>query len=297
MTEYDRMRTEGAPDPGRAGPQEERLQALFTAADPQGEPSEKLVRRVSELAAQRAAATRHARGWWPLQRSARDTTPFRGRRALRVARWCVAGVALAALISFWPAEERDVSAVAAAVRATTAAPALHVVGRGTKITQELWFVQGAGVYLYGKNPQHETILVDDMKHYYRYEIRERRVYVTRSLMADPKMLSLFWENHSGAGLLKQLLAACGPKSVSLETIRRDGRLLRQIIGPRRVTRITIDPETDRILATDVDLPHPDGTRDWARYDFDYPDPATVDRSHFQFHMPRGVSVVDQTGQP
>jgi hypothetical protein len=296
MTEYRETKQKAAPEVGGECGQEERLQALFIAGDPPGEPSELLLRRVSDLAARSAASPRRARRGWPLQWSARESAPLRERRVIRVARWCAAGIALAALISFWPARRTDVGAVAAAVRATTAAPALHVVGRGTKETQELWFLQGAGFYLYGKNPRFETILVDDLEHQYRYEIRERRVYVTPSLMADPKGVSMFWENHSGAGLLKQMLAAWGPKNVSVETVTRDGRTLRQLVGPRRVTKVTIDPETDRILTTDVDLPLPDGTHEWTRYDFDYPDPGTVDRSHFQFQMPEGVTVVDQTGE-
>jgi hypothetical protein len=93
-----------------------------------------------------------------------------------------------------------------------------------------------------------------------------------------------------------MLRAWGRKNVSVETVTRDGRTLRQLVGPRRITRITIDPETDRILMVDVDAPQPNGTKYWTRYDFEYPDPRTVDRSYFQFKMPKGVTVVDQTGQ-
>ena len=213
-----------------------------------------------------------------------------------MARWGAVGLLVVALISFWPANRRDGGVVEAALRTSAAAPALHVVGRGTRESQELWFLQGAGSYLYGKNPKSETILVDDLQHQYRYEVRERRVYVSRSLMADPKDVALFWANHSGAGLLKQMLQAWGPKSVRVESVTREGRTLRQLVGPRRVTKITINPETDRILTVDVDLPHAGGTDYWTRYDFDYPDPATVDRRHFQFHMPPGAVVVDQTGR-
>jgi hypothetical protein len=208
----------------------------------------------------------------------------------------VVALVVAALISVWPASRREGGVVEAALRASAAAPALHVVGRGTTEDLELWYRQGAGFSLYGKDPKHETILVDDLRHQYRYEIRERRVYVTRSQMADPSGVALFWANQSGAGMLKQMLQAWGTQGVSVESVTRGGRTLRQLVGPRRVTKITIDPETDRILSTDVDLPHPGGTDYWTRYDFDYPDPATVDRRHFQFHIPPGVTVVDQTAR-
>jgi hypothetical protein len=287
MTERERMTNDSSLETSGEGPREARLQTLFAAADPQGEPSEALVHRVSELGSRNPAPRRAARGW-PLRW--RVSVPT----AVSVARWCVAGLAVALLISLWPAPQQDGGAVAAALRASTAAPAMHCILKGSTDQQEVWFVAGAGCYLYGKNPQHETIIVDDMKHYYRYEIRERRVYVTPSLMADPKNLSIFWEAHSGAGLLKKLMAACGPKSVRLEMIRRDGRLFQQIVGPRRVTRITIDPETDRILISESDPPQADGSTAHIRYEFDYPDPAAVDRSHFQFKMPQGVTIVDQT---
>jgi hypothetical protein len=288
MTERERMTNDHSLKTSGEGPREARLQTLFAAADPQREPSEALVRRVCELGSRYPAAPRRAVGGWPLRRSVRAPA------AMSVARWCVAGLVVALLISLWPARQHDVGAVAAALRASTAAPAMHCILKGSTDQQEVWFVAGVGIYLYGRNPQHETIIVDDMKHYYRYEILERRVYVTPSLMADPKNVSIFWESHSGAGLLKQLMAWCGPNSVSLEMIRRDGRLFQQIVGPRRVTRITIDPETDRILLSESDVPQADGTTSHTRYEFDYPDPATVDRSRFQFKMPQGVTVVDPT---
>jgi hypothetical protein len=288
------------PEAGREGRDEssweERLQGLYAAADPQEEPSEALVQRVSELRAQHVGSAQRGGRGWPLQWPAHAKMPLRVRPVLQVARWGVVGLLVVALVSFWPANRQDGGVVEAALRASAAAPALHVVGRGTKENQELWFLQSAGVCLYGKNPYSETILVDDLQRQYRYEIRERRVYVTRSLMADPKGVTSFWANHSGAGLLKQMLQAWGPKRVSVETVTREGRTLRQLVGPRRVTKVTIDPETDRILRIDIDLPQPDGMDDWTRYDFDYPDPATVDRRHFEFHMPPGVAVVDQTGR-
>jgi hypothetical protein len=293
MNEHEQKAKAGR-ERGSESSWEEHLQALYAAADPQGEPSEALVQRVSELRARHAASRQRGRRSWPLKRPGHAGSLLRARPVLQVARWGVAGVLVVALISFWPANRRDGGVVEAALRASAAAPALHVLGRGTNENQELWFRQGAGAYLYGKNPKYETILVDDLQHQYRYEIRERRVYVTRSLMADPRDVALFWANHSGAGLLRQMLQAWGPQGVSVETITREGRTLRQLVGPRRVTKITIDPDTDRILTVDVDLPHPGGTDDWTRYDFDYPDPATVDRRHFQFHVPPGVTVVDQT---
>jgi hypothetical protein len=116
------------------------------------------------------------------------------------------------------------------------------------------------------------------------------------MIASPTGIALFWASHSGAGLLQQMLQVWGPHGVSVETVTREGRTLRQLIGPRRVTKVTIDPETDRILTVDVNLPHAGGTDYWTRYDFEYPDPATVDRHHFQFRMPPGIAVVDQTGR-
>jgi hypothetical protein len=288
MTERERTtKGDAARMPGE-GIEEQRVQALFAAADPRGEPSEALVRRVSDLGSRCAAAPRRVRGWWSLGGSVRAPA------AVSVARWCAASLLVVALVSLWPASRQDRGALAAVLRASATAPAMHVVGRGTSEKQELWFVAGVGCYLYGKNPKYETILVDDMKHYYRYELLERRVYVTRSLLAEPRGVSMFWEAHSGTGLLRELLQKCGENSVSIETVKRDGRTLRQLVGPRRVTRITIDPETDRILVSRSDVHHPDGTVDWSRYDFDYPDPATVDRSHFRFKMPQGVTIVDQT---
>jgi hypothetical protein len=281
--------------PFDTGAAEQRLQALYAAADPNGEPSEALVRRISELAARHAAASEATRARRPLP--GRLVALLPGRALPRIARWCVVGLLVALMAGIRPAGRPDGSAVAAALRASASAPALHVVGRGAHETQELWYVAGAGVYLYGKRPQYETILVDDLERHYRYEIRERRVYLGRSLLGTPRGDAHFWETHSGSGLLKQMLAAWGPKGVSVETVTRNGRTLRQLVGPRRITRITIDPETDRILMVDVDNPQPDGTNDWMRYEFFYPDPATVDRSHFKFRVPPGVTVVDQTARP
>jgi hypothetical protein len=296
MNEQEQSGPGAGPEKKSEGSWEDRLQALYAAADPQGEPSDALVQRISDLRARYSAPSQRKGRDWLLRRPARAGSPLRTWSMLPVVRWGVAVFLAVALISIWPANRRDGGVVEAALRASAAAPALHVVGRGTSENQELWYRQGVGVYLYGKNPKFETILVDDLRHQYRYEIRERCVYVTRSLMADPSGVALFWANHSGAGMLKQMLQAWGPESVSVESVTREGRTLRRLVGPRRVTKITIDPETDRILAVDVDLPHPGSTDDWTRYDFDYPDPATVDRGHFQFHLPPGVAVVDQTAR-
>jgi hypothetical protein len=295
MNEHEQM------GPGAGGERsvndswEERLQALYAAADPQGEPSDALVQRISELRARYADSRQREGRGWPLP-LARSGSPLHTWYLPPVVRWGVVALLVVALVSFWPANRRDGGVVEAALRASAAAPALHVVGRGTMDNQELWYRQGVGVSLYAKNSKHETILVDDLRHQYRYEIRERRVYITGSLMASPTGVALFWASHSGAGLLKQMLQVWGPGSVSVETVTREGRTLRQLVGLHRVTKITIDPETDRILTTDVDLPRPDGTDDWARYDFEYPDPATVDPHHFKFRVPPGVAVVDQTGR-
>jgi hypothetical protein len=285
MTERERTTKGNAGGTSGDGTRERQMRALFAAADPCGEPSEALVRRVSDLGSRCAPPPRRAGGWWPLRKRARGVAG---------ARWCVAGLLVAVLVSRWPSSRQDRGALAAVLRASAAAPAMHCILRGSTDQQEVWYVAGAGCYLYGKNPQHETVLVDDMKHYYRYEIRERRVYVTQSVLAEPKGVSLFWEAHSGTGIMKELVQAFGAQGVRVERITRDGRALRQLVGPRRVTRITIDPETDRILLSESDVPQADGTTSHTRYEFDYPDPATVDRSRFQFKMPQGVTVVDPT---
>jgi len=288
MTERKQTTKGDAGEVSGEGTREQRMRALFAAADPQGEPSDALMRRVSDLGSRCAPPPRRTGGWWPLRESGR------ARAAVSMARWCAASLLVAVLVSLWPASRQDRGALAAVLRASAAAPAMHCILRGSTDQQEVWYVAGVGCYLYGKNPQHETVLVDDMKHYYRYEILERRVYVAQSVLAEPKGVSLFWEAHSGTGIMKELVKAFGAQGVRVETITRDGRALRQIVGPRRVTRITIDPETDRILLSESDVPQADGTTSHTRYEFDYPDPATVDRSHFQFKMPHGVTVVDET---
>lgn len=286
MTERERMTKGDAGEVSGEGTQEQQMRALFAAADPCGEPSEALVRRVSNLGSCCDAAPPRAGGWWPLRKRARTAA------VVSMARWGVAGLLVAALVSLWPGSRQDGGAVAAVLRASAAAPAMHVVGRGPDMSLELWYLAGVGAYLYGKNPTYETVLVDDLKHEYRYEARERRVCVTPSLMSDPNQVPV--ANLSAAGFLKEMLAAYGPKEIRVETVVRDGRVLRQFIGPRRITRVTIDPQTDRILLSESDVPQPDGTTEKTRYVFDYPDPATVDRSHFEFQMPKGVTIVDQT---
>jgi hypothetical protein len=273
------------PDPRTDAAREARLRSLFAAADPMDDPSTSLTERITQLRLRRAEPAKILRP-----------------RMRPVLRWCALGMTCAALVGVWATGRRDNnSAVATAIRATASAPALHVHGGGKHERQELWYVEGVGIYGYDKNDwsqSPETIWVDDMRRWYLYEIRERRVTIRRSLMADPKHWLLFWENHSGTGMLNQLRAVVGPQSIREETAVRDGRAVRKVIGPftgpRWVNRFTIDAETDRILSIETNRPKPDGTIDRVRFIHEYPDPRDVDRRYFRFEIPKGVTVIDET---
>lgn len=224
---------------------------------------------------------------------------------MHTVRWGWMGAAVV-LLAFWATTQRSNDVLAATIRATEAATALHAIDQrsdGHKETgnTEIWFVMGVGSYMRQKTPSQnvETVLVDDLKHEYQWTVSNvwegwrNRVEVRPSKLAAPKDAAQMRELFTGTGILKAIQAEVGPKGVTTKRVVRDGRRLRQLTDPKNQQQIYVDPQTDRMVMQERSLP--EGGIE--RIQFDYPDAASMDLSRFRFEIPKGACVVDRTGEP
>jgi hypothetical protein len=271
---------------------------MVREAFPLSPASEALRARVTEICRPPQTAPRGAR---------RGPPPGgRMRTGIGAAGWGWMGAVVLVLLILIVASRQSPDVLAATIRATEAATALHAIDQrsdGHKETgnTEIWFVMGVGSYMRQKTPSQnvETVLVDDLKHEYQWtvsdpdEARRNRVEVRPSKLAAPKDAAQMRELFTGTGILKAIQAEVGPKGVTTKMVVRDGRRLRQLTDPKNQQQIDVDPQTDRMIMQERSLP--EGGIE--RIQFDYPDPASIDLSRFRFEIPKGACVVDRTGEP
>jgi anti-sigma factor RsiW len=213
------------------------------------------------------------------------------KEKLRMAatRWGWAMTLAAILAALWVGSPRGGDAVAAAIRATEAAPAVHLVGHGSRgTTVEGWVLAGVGSYIRVEGPGRETIMVDDLKHRFDYDVQGRRVATMPSSMADPKEAARDLEFFSATGTLRQLQKHHAVRDILVSTVVHNGRRLRRITARGESSLVYVDPATNRVVLMEDWSSAPDPQ--YERTEIDYPDPASVNRALFQFKVPPGVTV-------
>jgi hypothetical protein len=210
-------------------------------------------------------------------------------------RWGWIGTVVAVLVALWVGSNRGGSALAAAIEATAGAPAVHYVATGDAGTRlEFWMVAGVGSYLHSQYHGSETITIDDLKYEYRYEVDTAHVQVRPSEMAKPKEKRPLGAWLTGTDLVNELQQIRGTKDVTVKTVEQDGRRLRQIAARGFGASFYVDPQTDLVVRMET-RGGPSTAPERLRFEYDYPDPAAVDRRRFRFEFPAGVTVDDPTG--
>jgi hypothetical protein len=285
-------------DPVEADPIPADLASMVREAFPLPPASEALRTRVTEICRPPQTAPRGARVGPP--------PGGRMRTGIGAAGWGWMGAILLILIVLIVTSRQSPDVLAATIRATEAATALHAIDQrsdGLKEigNTEIWFVMGVGSYMRQKTPSQnvETVLVDDLKHEYQWtvsdpdEAQRNRVEVKPSKLADQKDAAQTRELLTGTMILKAIQVEVGPKGVTTKMVVRDGRRLRQLTDPKNHQQIYVDPQTDRMMMQERSLP--EGGIEQMR--IDYPDPASIDLSRFRFEIPKGACVVDRTGEP
>jgi hypothetical protein len=231
-------------------------------------------------------------------------------------RWGAIGTAAILLSVLWSVSRRGETVLAAVIRATEGAPAVHGVGVGSRGTRmEAWWVDGMGSSLHVQTRSVEQLEVDDRKQEYTYQVRERRVpippdqltaqdramnrhehvvqerevLVGKSASADPLKAMQQRESFTFTGILKQMERRHPPKEISDTLVKRDGRQLRRLTAREESQVFYVDPHTNRLVQIE-DWGGVAADSEVMRITIDYPDPATVDRKLFQFTPPPGVPV-------
>jgi hypothetical protein len=280
-------------DPSGGDPIDADFDSLVRAAFPAPAASAVLHERVDEICSRGAAEAPHAN----------SPAMWKRRIWMHTVRWGWIGAAVV-LLAIWATTQRSNDVLAATIRATEAATALHAIDQrsdGNKEigNTEIWFVMRVGSYMRQKTPSQniETVLVDDLKHEYRWTVSDpdeawrNRVEVRPSKLADQKDAAQTRELLTGTMILKAIQAEVGPKGVTTKMVVRDGRRLRQLTDPKNQQQIYVDPQTDRIVMQERSLP--EGGIEQMRIDY----PASIDLSRFRFEIPKGACVVDRTGEP
>jgi hypothetical protein len=241
-----------------------------------------------------------------------DRRPDRWNRRMlmRTARWGSLGLAATALAIVWMSGRSSSDVLAATIHAMEAVPVIHVVSTGDRGGHgEVWVVDGVGSYIHSVGREDQTFDVDDLTNEYRYYIPnhpgpasptpEARVEVLPSQMADPKQAERIWASHRGTELLKALQAQKKGKKIRVDEVTLDGRRVRRIRSPgyHWDEVVYVDLTTDRILRTESEGPDVLTAPERITFVYDYPSPATVDRSRFHFEVPARVSVEDHTIGP
>jgi hypothetical protein len=237
--------------------------------------------------------------------------------ALQLRRWGV-GVVTAALLAFFGAQtKRSTPVLADVIRATEAAPAVHMIGHGSRGSRvELWWVDHVGSSMRATRKHDEQLDVDNLKQRYLYQVRERRVplppaqltagdkakgrqertvierraEIDVSALADPRWAAQQRESLSSTGLLKQMAHRHAPREISNTLVVRNGRRLRRLTAQGEPRIFYADPKTNRVILMEDWGGTPGPLSEFMRIEIDYPDPASVDRKLFQFQVPPGVTV-------
>jgi hypothetical protein len=236
---------------------------------------------------------------------------------IQTRRWGVAVTAAVLLAVFWSQTQRSTPVLAAVIRATEAAPAVHMVGIGSRGSRiELWWVDHLGSSMRAKRENDEQLDVDNLKQRFMYQVRERRMPIppqqlgdgdkateqhTRtvierrvemdvSALADPRWAAWQRDSLSSTGLLKQMARRHAPREISNTLVVRDGRRLRRLTARGEPRIFYADPNTNRVVLLEDWGGTPGPLSEFMRIEIDYPDPARVDRKLFEFQVPPGVTV-------
>lgn len=292
------MRRRIEPNPHTIGdPITPELQDLLCAAFPPSPTSAAppaLERRLSEIWEQPKTAPRGARLLPPRWRDAVSfAVPGRGATL----RWGSLGALATLLIAAWLMfPQGDV--LAAAIRATEAAPLVHMTGTMPTGAFESWSMPGVGRRVAVDNGSKRSIFVDDRKSLYWYHVDEGRVEKEPSGLAQPGGIMGWSDVWTGAEMLKQVQGWTIRPQTTIEEVSEGGvkmRKLQATLPNGGRMSVFINAGTDRIARIDSELVDKDGKSQRHRMEFDYPDPKSVDRDLFRFKMPKGVWLQDHTG--
>jgi hypothetical protein len=238
----------------------------------------------------------------PLAEAAADVPHSRSTRremiTMNAVRWAGVITVVALAVAFWPGSRSGSDAVAAAIRATEAASAIHVRGVGSLGSQyEGWIVPGKGSRARWTRPEDQEFLeVDDMERAYCYYVHERKVEISSSQMGDPARAAGLRALFTITGALRELQLRSPKEQVRVDTVRVQARQLKRLEAPGSTDVYYTDPETHRVVAFERTMPVGKGSTkmERIRISMDYPEPAEVDSSLFRFQMPPDVTVEDFT---
>ncbi len=216
---------------------------------------------------------------------------------MTTARWAGGATVIALGITLWAGGRKGGSVVAAAIQATEAAPAVHMVGHSSRGSEyEGWMVAGKGSYSRALGDGHEMVMVDDLQRIYQYSKNENRVTIMATQWGDPKRVGEVGGMFTLTGALRDLQREHKPEAILVETVTKDGRQLRRITAKGEPQTFYMDPRTNRLVLIEGSGPGISRRIEQVRVIIDYPDPATVDSALFRFAVPPGATVVDQTHQ-
>jgi hypothetical protein len=286
----------GSHDP-LADPITPEVNELVCAAFPPSPASPALDRRLSEIWEQPQKAPHGTRLFLPMLRSVGDRVALAGIGSGAKLCWGSLGALAALLVTVWLMfPQGDV--LAAAIRATEAAPLVHVTGTTPTGTFESWQMPGIGYRVEVDDGGKRLILVDDRKRSYLYHVDEGRVEIEPSDLAQPGGLNRSGDVWTGADFLKKIQSWTVRPETSMAEVSEAGvpmRELRVSLPKGERMRVLIDPRTDHITRIDSDSIDKVGETERRRMQFDYPDPKSADPGLFHFKMPKGVWIQDHIG--
>ena len=116
--------------------------------------------RLAAIAAERACSASRADGSGRSVRVSERTRQRMGRLGL-------AAMAVALLAVFWSQSQRSTPVLAAVIRATETAPAVHMIGVGSRGSRvEMWWVDKVGYFMRARRENDEQVDVDNLKQRY-----------------------------------------------------------------------------------------------------------------------------------
>jgi hypothetical protein len=136
--------------------------------------------------------------------------------------------------------------------------------------------------------------VDDMKRTYTYRGNVNQVTITPTKLGDPTHAAEVGGLFTLTGALRDLESEHKPEAIRVDQVVKDGRALRRITAVGGSSTYYLDPATDRVVLIEDSIPNYARKLEHVRITVEYPDPATVDPLLFQFKVPPGATVVDQT---
>lgn len=227
----------------------------------------------------------------------RRPSPARIKENLRMntTRWGWMMTLAAVLAALWIGSQRGGDVLAAAIRATEAAPAIHGVARGSLgLESEVWIVAGRGAFFRDTSDAQTMIQVDDMKRTYTYRETENQVTITPTKLGDPARASGVGGMFTLTGALRDLTSEHKPEAIQVDRVLKEGRHLLRVTAKGDSSTIYLDPQTERVVLIEDSVPNYARKMERIRATVEYPDPATVNPLLFQFKIPLGATVVDQS---